>query len=551
MLLRVFIMEPSDILVSAIVSVYNAERFIAGCLEDLERQSIAGRLEIIVVDTGSPQLEGEIVRSYQNRFSNIRYIRIEERETIYQAWNRAIAVAQGRYLTNANADDRHHPEALERLVNVMENNPVTGVVYANSFVTNVENDIWPSDNITGVFYWPMYEPRLLFQICFVGPQPMWRRALHATHGLFDGSFRSAGDYEFWLRLSVGGVQFVHLPEILGLYLASPLGMELSNQTLSNVETEKARCLHWPKRWGLLPPSSTSFLFPSLDPAPLVSVVIATQNRPYLLKDALLSLNNQAYQNWEAIVVNDGGANVESVISAIDHDGRIKLMNHWQCLGQVRARNTALRVVQGQIICYLDDDDNYMPNHIEGIVKTMRNSASPFVFTGAIKVTEYLEGDRRIEISRVDIDDALRLPQNRLLASNFIPLPNWAHRRECIKHTGYFDEQMSSHEDWEFILRFASRWELLRIEQTTVEIRIRPTANDSVTTRNNTAKVRDYKYIYQKHPTNNKQINSMRRAELSELGEQPTGLTERLSRRLNRLLNKHILWRFNAHSRPKQ
>ena len=544
-------MGQNDFLVTAIVSVYNAERFLAGCLEDLERQTIAPQIEIIVVDTGSPQREGEIVSAYQKRFTNIRYIRTEERETIYQAWNRAITVAQGKYLTNANADDRHRPDAFEKLVSVLDGDPNAGVAYADCFVTNVENDVWPSENITGVFHWPNYEPRLLFKICFVGPQPMWRRSLHTTHGMFDGNLRSAGDYEFWLRIGAAGTHFAHVPEVLGLYLASPSGMELSNQGLSHGEADSAKQQHWPRRWGPLPPSSASFLFPPLHQAPLVSVVVATFNRPRLLKDTLSSLTDQTYQNWEAIVVNDGGVSVEDVVREIDLKNRIRLLDHWQCLGQARARNTALRVARGQIICYLDDDDKYMPTHIEGIVRAMQHMGSPFLFTGAIKVTETLEGESRVEVSRSDIEDSLRTPQHKLLAWNFIPLPTWAHRRECIKHVGFFDEGMSSHEDWEFLLRFARIWELLHIQQKTVEIRIRPSANDSVTTRNNTSKLRDFHLIYRRHPTISPEINVLRRRLLADLGEKKESLSDNLHRGLRRFMDRHVLWRIKARSRSGQ
>ncbi|QSA95593.1 glycosyltransferase [Methylococcus sp. EFPC2] len=540
-------MDKNNFLITAIVSVYNAERFISGCLEDLERQTIASQLEIIVVDSGSSQREGEVVRAYQERFTNIRYIRTETRETIYQAWNRAIATAQGKYLTNANADDRHRPDALEKLVDALEINSNAAVAYADSFVTDVENEVWPSQNITGVFHWPKYEARRLFQICFIGPQPVWRRDLHGTHGLFDGNLRSAGDYEFWLRIAAAGVCFVHVPEVLGLYLASPVGVELSNKTLSNTEAEHARQQHWPRRWGALPRSSPSFLFPSLHQTPLVSVVVATFNRPQLLKDALSSLANQSYKNWEAIVVNDGGEDVEESVRSVDHGGRIRLLNHWGRLGQAAARNTALRLTQGQIICYLDDDDTYLPEHLEGIVKAMLHSGSPFLYTGAIKITESLEGGNRVELSSNDIEDSLRTDQTKLLAWNFIPLPTWAHRRECLTHVGFFHEGMSSHEDWDILIRLSLLWDFLYTNRKTVEIRVRPTANDSVTTRNTFAKLRDFRIIYDRYPTPNQDIASARRRILSDLGAKHENWRSYCRHKIRQLLDRHILWRIKARS----
>src|SRR5687767_7896873 len=106
----------SDPILTAIVSTYNAESFMRGCLEDLEAQTIADRIEIVVIDSNSPQREVDIVREFQQRHSNIRYLRTEERETLYKAWNRGVEMARGKYLTNANTDDRHRRDAFEVMV---------------------------------------------------------------------------------------------------------------------------------------------------------------------------------------------------------------------------------------------------------------------------------------------------------------------------------------------------------------------------------------------------------------------------------------------------
>ncbi|MBU1863539.1 MAG: glycosyltransferase, partial [Candidatus Omnitrophica bacterium] len=98
-------------LISAIVSAYKSERFMRGKLVDLLKQTIGRQLEIIVVDSHSPENEGAIVREFMKSHSNIKYIRTKSRESVYQAWNRGIQAASGMYITNANTDDRLRPDA--------------------------------------------------------------------------------------------------------------------------------------------------------------------------------------------------------------------------------------------------------------------------------------------------------------------------------------------------------------------------------------------------------------------------------------------------------
>jgi glycosyltransferase involved in cell wall biosynthesis len=230
-------------LVTAIVSTYASERFMRGCLEDLEAQTIADQLEIIVVDSGSPERECDVVREFRQRFANIVYLRTDERETLYAAWNRAIAIARGEYLTSANTDDRHRRDALEVLAQTLDNQPEVTLVYADCRRTTAENADFASAPLDGRFHWLDFHPlRLLARGCFVGPQPMWRRNVHAEYGLFDASFVSAGDYEFWLRIAHNRT-FLHLREELGLYLDAADSLEHRQGPLAATEEAAARARH--------------------------------------------------------------------------------------------------------------------------------------------------------------------------------------------------------------------------------------------------------------------------------------------------------------------
>lgn len=252
--------QVSDPILTAIVSTYNAERFMRGCLEDLEAQTIADRIEIVVIDSNSQQREGDVVAEFQQRYSNIRYVRTEERETLYKAWNRGVELARGKYLTSANTDDRHRRDAFEVLVSALEAAPDAVLAYADAAVTLREGDTADSFRPAVFLRWPDFDRKLLFQVDYVGSQPVWHRDLHERYGLFDDSFVVSADYEFWLRLAPHE-RFIHVKEPVGVYLASATSIEHRHPDLMYRECELARERWWPKDWGERPRPHGFFLRP--------------------------------------------------------------------------------------------------------------------------------------------------------------------------------------------------------------------------------------------------------------------------------------------------
>lgn len=234
------IASPKEIKVSAIISTYNSERFIKGCIEDLINQTLYknDELEIIVIDSGSEQNEQNIVAEYVNGYKNISYHRTEK-ETIYQAWNRGIKLARGKYLTNANADDRHVPDCFEKMVSIFDSTNDYDVVYADVYQTDIENDNIDSPSKKKLIKWSDFDKDLLLFGCFIGPQPAWRKSLHEHFGYFDENLKVVGDYEFWLRIS-GDAKFYHINEALGLYLFNNDSAEHRDKGLTSTEDALVR-----------------------------------------------------------------------------------------------------------------------------------------------------------------------------------------------------------------------------------------------------------------------------------------------------------------------
>ena len=227
-------------IVSVIVSSYKSERFMEGCLNDLVNQTFFEHMEIIVIDSASPECEGVIVREYQELYpGKIKYLRTEEREGLYTAWNRAIRIAKGKYLTNANTDDRHSPDAIEKLTVVLEQNPDAMLAYSHCKVSQVPNLTFfdcPGDRI---YQYPEYFPPLcLLHYCF-GPQPLWRREVHNDIGMFDSNLFAVGDLDFNIRFCLNGYKAILLPEVLGVFF---YGKNSITNSFTNQSQEKAQVL---------------------------------------------------------------------------------------------------------------------------------------------------------------------------------------------------------------------------------------------------------------------------------------------------------------------
>lgn len=208
--------DESEYLVTAIVSTYASAEFIGDCLGDLVRQTIADRLEILVVDAASPQNERTVVEQFQRQHPNIRYIRTPERIGVYAAWNLAAREARGRYLVSASTNDRLAPHALEMLASVLEERPEVAITYGSSLLTRQPHQTLDRFDFIGAYIWPGFTFRSLLKEPAVGPHAMWRRRLHDRYGYFDEQFAAIADQDFWLRVG-RHEELWNIHDITGLY----------------------------------------------------------------------------------------------------------------------------------------------------------------------------------------------------------------------------------------------------------------------------------------------------------------------------------------------
>lgn len=122
--------------------------------------------------------------------------------------------------------------------------------------------------------------------------------------------------------------------------------------------------------------------------PTVSIIVPTYNRAELLPLSLESIRAQTWDDWELIIVDDGGqddtaAVVEEFATSIPQPVRYVWRENG---GPALARNSGLDVAQGKYVAFLDSDDRWLPHHLKDCVAALEvNSDVDWIYCAGRRV----------------------------------------------------------------------------------------------------------------------------------------------------------------------
>ncbi|OGU10230.1 MAG: glycosyl transferase [Geobacteraceae bacterium GWC2_58_44] len=240
-------------LVSAIVITRNKESYIRECLSGLMEQSVANRMEVIVVDEGSEQSEWAVIADLQRRHKNLISLRTAGGSGI----NLALRIASGKYLTVLEATDRMKQDGYEMLAAALEKSPEAMLAYGDTCFTAIPHESLRNHTSYGKMIWPEYSFQQLAQPSPVAPHPLWRRELHDSIGGFGAGDQGHDMRDFMLRV-VERFRIVHLQEFTGLKLvpaAAPLIQEAARHEPAPPRQERWNGVEEPKATSRVPVSS--------------------------------------------------------------------------------------------------------------------------------------------------------------------------------------------------------------------------------------------------------------------------------------------------------
>lgn len=118
--------------------------------------------------------------------------------------------------------------------------------------------------------------------------------------------------------------------------------------------------------------------------PLISIIMPAYNSEKFIEQAIESVINQTYENWELIVINDASVDEtkEIVLKIAEHESRIRYFDTPQNLGVSKTRNKAVSFAKGEWIAFLDSDDRWKVQKLEKQIHLQKELNAELLFTGS-------------------------------------------------------------------------------------------------------------------------------------------------------------------------
>ncbi|MDB6151267.1 MAG: glycosyl transferase family 2 [Chthoniobacter sp.] len=180
--------------------------------------------------------------------------------------------------------------------------------------------------------------------------------------------------------------------------------------------------------------------------PRISVVTPSFNQASFLEQTILSVLGQCYPNLEYIVM-DGGSSDGSAEIIARYRSQLAYSQSQRDGGQAAAINAGFARATGDILCWLNSDDFFLPGALHRVAKGLAGSASKaaLVYGSCLFFREGANASAKILTAR-------SFNAERLRATAYIVQPSAFWTRELWEKTGPLDETLSYAFDWDWFIR---------------------------------------------------------------------------------------------------
>ncbi len=215
--------------ISLIMSVYNGEDYLRDAIESVLNQTFRD-FELIVINDCSTDSTGEILNRFAQLDERIKVHTNEVNLRLPLSLNKAIALAQGKYIARMDADDICLPERLEKQYEFMENNPK--VALSSCRFMTLKNGVISSGGCGGKSDKESIKALLLVTNPILHPGIIAKADAIRNLG-YDKNFTCTEDMELWTRFVMAGYDIEIMPEYLMIY-------RLHDKQITETTLEKQR-----------------------------------------------------------------------------------------------------------------------------------------------------------------------------------------------------------------------------------------------------------------------------------------------------------------------
>lgn len=182
--------------------------------------------------------------------------------------------------------------------------------------------------------------------------------------------------------------------------------------------------------------------------PIISIVIPCYNSEKTLKETLVSILEQHFEPWEAIIVNDGSPdNLEAIaLKYVEKDSRFKYFKK-ENGGLASARNFGIKQSKGEYILPLDSDNKIRPDFAQKAIQIFNESPNIGV----------VHGDAMYFGAKQGLWKVGEFELKKILLKNYIDACS-IFKKNLWEEVGGYDENMpyQGNEDWDLWLAFGKR-----------------------------------------------------------------------------------------------
>lgn len=197
--------------------------------------------------------------------------------------------------------------------------------------------------------------------------------------------------------------------------------------------------------------------------PLVSIIIPAFNASATLDRALASVAAQTYPHWEAIVVDDASDDDTAAVVLRRGDPRCRIIRRAERGGPSAARNDAIVAAKGELIAFLDADDEWLPEKLaRQVAAQAAHSAAGLIACDMRAIHE--DGSEGPSVFTRQLPSAGPEAWKALLASPFIGTSAALAPRRLIGEIGGFDASLAVGEDQDLFIKLALRGEVVIVPE---------------------------------------------------------------------------------------